>query len=280
MRYAAAMRALAPLLLLPLLGCPGPGCPTQPHTDAARALRMHRSLHRTVRALRAEARVDQRGAEGRVRGTVLMFLARPDRVRFDAMTQFGPAAVLTSNGDRFQLYDMRNDAFLEGRTCPNNIARLLGIPMSGEEVARFLVGDTPRIEAESQAIACSEDGYLVTLTAADGRRQEIVLRAREADHDAPPAAQHLRLMRSEVFHPDGRRDWRATFEDHELVRDPADPQQRGVALPTIFRFEDPDLESDTMVRIKSAEIVVEEVADEVFLQTPPPGIPVEQAPCD
>ncbi|MCG8555331.1 MAG: hypothetical protein MJD61_08600, partial [Proteobacteria bacterium] len=54
-----------------------------------------------VRGLQAEARVDQRGTEGRVRGTVWMFVERPSRVRFDVMTQFGPASVLTSDGRVF-----------------------------------------------------------------------------------------------------------------------------------------------------------------------------------
>ncbi len=30
----------------------------------------------------------------------MMFVERPDRVRFDAVTQFGPALSLTSDGDR------------------------------------------------------------------------------------------------------------------------------------------------------------------------------------
>ncbi len=240
---------------------------------------MHRSLHRTVRALRGEARVDQRGAQGRVRGTVLMYLQRPDRVRFDAMTQFGPAAVLTSDGERFALMDMREGRFLQGPDCAENIALLLGIPMGAEEVARFLVGDSPRIDAESERMSCTGDGYLIVLEAADGRRQELLLAAREGDEGAAPEAQHLRLLRSEVFHADGRTDWRATFDDHELVVDPTDEEGRGVALPMEFRFEDPDLESDTLVRFKSLSIVTEPVPPETFQQAVPGGMAIEELSC-
>ena len=60
-------------------------------------------MRRPARVFRGDARVDRRDAEGRIRGTVLMILERPDRVRFDAMTQFGPAAVLTSDGETFAL---------------------------------------------------------------------------------------------------------------------------------------------------------------------------------
>lgn len=270
--------ALAGLVLL--TGCPGPGCPTTPHTDPMRALRMHRSLRRTVTALRGEARVDQRGESGRVRGTVLLYLDRPDRVRFDAMTQFGPAAVLTSDGERFQLLDHRESRFLDGEACPSNIARLLGIHMSGAEVAHFLLGDTPRLEADDVSLACSSEGYVVVRTAADGRRQEIVLTAREADEDAAPEDQHLRLRRSELFDASGKTIWRATYEDYRVVVDPADEEGRGVALPFVLRFEDPEREADTLVRFKEMSIVTEPVPEEVFSQTPPPGMSVETISCD
>lgn len=278
---ALRLSCLAALCALVLLtGCPGPGCPTMPHTDPMRALRMHRSLRRTVTALRAEARVDQRGESGRVRGTVLLFLDRPDRVRFDAMTQFGPAAVLTSDGDHFQLLDHRENRFLQGAACPANIARLLGIHMSGAEVAHFLVGDTPRLEAEDVSLACSSEGYLIVRTAADGRRQEIVLTAREADEDAPPEEQHLRLRRSELFDASGKTLWRATFDDYEVVVDPRDEEGRGVALPFVVRFEDPQRGADTLVRFKEMTIVTEPVPEGVFSQAPPPGMSVETISCD
>lgn len=264
---------------LTLAGCPRPTCPTTPHDDPHRALRMHRSLHRTVRAIRAEARVDQRGESGRIRGTVLLLLARPDRVRFDAMTQLGPAAVLTSDGELFQLLDLRENRFLEGPTCPSSIARLLGVELGGEELARFLLGDSPRLPTDDVTIACGEDGYLVTLRAEDGRHQELVFAVREGDAQSPPDAQHLRLVRSELFHADGRTDWRATFERYELVRDPHDAEGRGVALPHLVRFVDPDAGADTEVRFTEIELVDPPTDASVFRQRPPPGVAVESLEC-
>ena len=83
-----------------------------------------------------------------------MIIERPDHVRFDAMTQFGPAAVLTSDGHRFALTDMQHQRFLEGEPCPANIERLLGFALSGEEVTRLLLGETPRIEHEREEMVC------------------------------------------------------------------------------------------------------------------------------
>ncbi|MBX3246424.1 MAG: DUF4292 domain-containing protein [Myxococcales bacterium] len=271
--------ALAAVALL-VQGCPRSACPTTPHVDARRALRFHRSLHRTVRALRAEARVEQRGENGRIRGTVMLMLARPDRVRFDALTQLGPAAVLTSDGEDFQLLDMRENRFFEGPTCPMNIERLLGVALSGAELARFLLGDSPRLETDAVAIGCGREGYVVTLTAPDGRRQELAFAVREGDESAPPDEQHLRLVRSELFHADGRTDWRATFERHTLVRDPNDPEGRGVAIPYRVRFVDPDTGADTEVRLKTVELLEAPPDAAVFRQTPPPGITVEPVLCE
>jgi len=278
--FVRVLLPLAAAALTLLSGCPGPGCPTTPHSDPMQALRMHRSLRRTVHTVRGEARVDQRGEDGRVKGTVLLYLDRPDQVRFDAMTQFGPAAVLTSDGERFQLLDHRERRFLEGETCPANIARLLGIHMSGAQIAHFLLGDTPRLEAEDVTLECGSEGYLVVRTAADGQRQEIVLTAREADEEAAPEDQHLRLRRSELFDASGETVWRATFEDYRVITDPSDPEGRGVALPFVLRFEDPKRDADTLVRFKELSIVTEPVGPGVFSQTAPPGMTVETISCE
>ncbi len=274
-RLPVALLAGAALLLG---ACPPPGCPNRPLGDAAQALRLHRSLRRTVEALRGEVRVDQRGPEGRIRGTVLMLLERPDRVRFDVLTQLGPAATLTSDGTDFQLLDVREGRYFEGPACPANLGRLLGVALEGEELARFLVGDTPRLPDPDPVMSCTEEGYRVLLEHED-QRQEIVLRPRAEDRDAPPAEQHLRLVRSELRRADGSVDWRASMDDYRLVADPRDPEGRGVALPFRVRFVDPDLDADTLIRVKDLELLASAPDPAVFVQRPPPSASVELSPC-
>jgi len=237
-------------------------------------------MRQPARAIRAEARVEQWGNDGRIRGTVMMFIARPEHVRFDAMTQLGPAAILTSDGVRFALTDLRENRYLTGPTCPANIARLLGIPMSGSDVTLFLLGDTPRIEAESREIVCTSDGtYLVTLHAADGREQEIELDIRDYDRESPPTEQRLRLLRSEVLDDRGRTEWRATFEDYRVIRDPGSAEGMGVAMPFRVRFEHPRENADTLVRFQDIDLNVE-VPSGAFQQSPRPGLPSEEVSCD
>ncbi|HBQ17808.1 MAG: DUF4292 domain-containing protein [Sandaracinaceae bacterium] len=276
------MRAIfVALVALALVGCPGRPCPSQPFADAESALDAYRDMRRPARVIRAEARVDRRDPEGRIRGTVLMFIARPDRVRFDAMTQFGPAAVLTSDGDRFALMDLRENHFYEGPTCPANIERLLGLRFSSTEVTRLLLGETPRIEAEDRTIRCDGATYRVELTAADGRRQELDLELREGDEMVPPEAQRMRLKRSEVFSADGQTEWRVTYDEYRFIEDPDDTQspRRGVVLPFRVRFEDPRRDIDTLVRFSSIDLNVEIPAG-AFRQETRPGLEVHPVTCD
>ncbi len=264
------------LLLPALTACGGLPCPTIEHTDAQTALRYHTSMRQELSSIRAEARVDQRGNDGRVRGTVLMFVQTPDHVRFDAMTQFGPAAILTSDGDAFALTDLRDNRYLHGPACPSNIARLLGIPLSAHDTTAFLLGRTPVIDTAESTITCIGDAtYQIVLRAADGRRQEIELQVREADLNAPLLEQRLRLLRSELFDARDRTVWRATYDDYRVLPVGA----MGVAVPFWVRIEQPRLGSDTLVRFE--EITVNpEIPNEVFEQTPRPGIKQEHVECD
>jgi hypothetical protein len=185
--------------------------------------------------------VTQWGRNGRIRGTVLMFLEQPNRVRFDVMTQVGPAAVLTSDGDTFQLSDLREGVFLHGPTCPENIARLLGISVD-----------------------------VVTLGAADGTTQEVAFSVDDADRDKLPEAQRLTLRRSTERAPDGKMRWEATYDDYVDVE--------GQSFPTNVRFVDEVNDADTSVRVKSISLNPN-VPEGAFQQTPSPGMSIEFASC-
>lgn len=257
-------------------GCARPPKPKYPHEVAEVALAQHRAQRSPIESMRAEARVDQRGRRGRIRGTVLMFVENPDRVRFDAMTQFGPAAVLTSDGEEFQLLDMREHRFLTGPTCPENIARLLGISLPAESVVRFLEGDSPRIDGVGE-IETIRGGYRVTLSGADGSRQLLVFHIPREQSEAQPREQQLRLVESELRGPDGEVVFRAEYDDHREVELPRGGAR--VAMPFVLRFEDPRRGRDVLVRFKAIEPNVEP-PDGAFSQPVPGGLAVERASCD
>jgi hypothetical protein len=227
-------------------------------------------------AIRAEARVDQRGERGRVKGTVLMFIERTPRVRFDVMSQFGPIAILTGDAQTFAFADLREHKFLSGPTCPKNIARLLGVPLSVDDTARFLLGGTPLLDTEDREVAWHDDGYYrVTLRAKDGRRQEVDLAIYPGDSPRLAAQQRLFPLRSERFSANGESELRVTYDDYGEVRYPGG----AVLLPFKVHVEQAGSGTDTVVKFQ--EIAVNPIIpDGVFTQTLRPGMRAEQASCD
>jgi hypothetical protein len=236
-------------------------------TDAGKALADHEARQAGWRSLKAEARVTQRANRGRVRGTVLMFLEQPDRVRFDVMTQLGPAAVLTSDGESFQLSDLREGAFMHGPTCPQNIARLLGISVEADEVIRLLTGDTPMLDAVEQSMECRD---VVTLVGAEGATQEVAFSVNDADREKPPEQQRLTLRRSTERGPGGAKRWEVTYDDYIDVE--------GHTFPTNVRFVDEVTDAETTVRVKSI-VLNPDVPKGAFHQEPAPGMSIEFASC-
>ena len=278
LRGGALVRLIAWLvaMLALLAGCASVPKPAHPFTSARDALTLYRLTRAEVIAMRAEARVDQRGDEGRIKGTVLMFVMRPGRVRFDAMTQFGPAAILTSDGERFAYSDLRKQRFLTGETCPNNIARLLNVPMTVEQTTELLLGGTPVLSGSRAAIGWHPDGYYhVKLRTDAGQRQELDFGIGERDRELPPERQALRLLRSEVFDASGKTVWRIQYDEYR-------PVARGtykVAMPFLVHVEQPSAGRDTLIRFK--EITLDPgIPVGAFEQTPRGGMEIEEASCE
>jgi hypothetical protein len=274
---APSLRAAArAVLLLCAAGCHSLPAPAYPIRGAEQLLERQRASTSALVGIRAEARVDQRGSQGRVRGTVMMFVENSGRVRFDVMTQFGPIAILTSDGARFGFSDLREKRYLSGETCPANIARLLGVPLSATDTAHFLLGGTPLLQSASSEARWNDDGYYTaTLKGPKGERQELDLELDPEDRDKPAAQQRLSLLRTELFDAQGDRVWRVSYADLRRVGS-GDVQLR---LPFSVRVEQTASRSDTLVRFKEMAINPE-FRDEIFTQTPRPGMRQEEASCD
>jgi hypothetical protein len=259
-------------------GCGGASCPRVRFTDPVAALDTYRGARPAIQIVRAEARVDRRDGEGRIRGTVLMFLEAPDRVRFDAMTQLGPAAVLTSDGSTFALTDLRENRFYVGGACPSNIERLVGIPLAGADVMLLLTGQTPQIEAIRSSVSCEGGAYHVVLHGSDDRTQHIILQVDQEHLESPPQEQRMQLIESRVELPDGSLEWRVTFQEHRTVASSDETSAASITMPFRVRFEHPARGIDTLVRFESIELGGQAPPD-AFVQTPRPGLAVETVEC-
>lgn len=262
---------------LAAVGCgSGLPAPKYPFANGDQLLARHDSLFRELNGIRAEARVDQRGSQGRVRGTVLMFVERNGRVRFDVMTQFGPVAILTSDAENFAFSDLREKKYLTGLTCPRNIARLLGVPLSAADTAHFLLGGTPVLVSTSSEVKWNSAGYYtLILHGVKGEHQELDFQLDPGDTDRQPGEQRLSLLRTELFDPKGDRIWRVSYADLQVVTS----GQTRLRLPYTVRVEQTASKSDTLVRFKELKLNPT-FSDEIFVQEPRPGMTEEEASCD
>lgn len=259
-----------------LLACAGSLRPQHPIQDAQLALQRRDATIDGLHSIRAEARVDQRAQSGRIKGTVLMFVEDTGRVRFDVMTQFGPIAILTSDGLEFAYSDLREKRYLFGPTCPQNIARLLGVPLSAEETARFLLGGTPLIAHTQANVALNDAGhYQLSLQGDAGTKQELELAVYPGDEALLPAKQRLKLVRSELWGPGGRAVWRVSYSDHEAIT----LEGRQLLVPMRVRIEQSAAKADTVVLFKSIA-ANPKIPDEAFTQTARPGMQEEEATCE
>jgi hypothetical protein len=263
-------------LLGSLLGCASFPRPVDPFTDGGEALKLQSLTRAELHGIRAEARIDQRGADGRIKGTVLMFVVRPNFVRFDAMTQFGPAAILTSDGETFAFADLRSSRFTTGAACPANVARLLNLPLTVAQTTELLLGGTPVLEGARSEIAWHAEGfYRVTLRDAHGRRQEVDLGISEKDAALPRSRQRLLLRRSEVYDARGRTLQRLTYDEYQNL--PLGTFK--LAVPFVVRVEQPLAGRDTLIRFKQIALDPS-VTEAVFHQVPSPGMRVEVSACE
>ena len=111
--------AVTVALAVPLAGCVHVAAPASaPPTADAALSRMHATFT-CGNAVQANAKIDHFGEQGRVRGDLMLFAARPDRIRMDVVSPFGVAlATLTSDGRRFGLTDLRDKVFYGAPPAP------------------------------------------------------------------------------------------------------------------------------------------------------------------
>jgi outer membrane lipoprotein-sorting protein len=252
--------------------CGGATCPAQLITSPAEALSAQRASSAPIRSMRAEAKIDQRSKQGRIKGRILMFVERPDRVRFDAMTSFGPALILTSDGQTFSLTDFKDNSYTTGPACAKNIGRVVGVALSSAEVASVLLGDAPSLVSSVQALSCGGNGhYVLEQKGANGTREVLELRVHADDLKQPPSKQRLYLASATLWSSSGQRLYRVRYEDYRQVG--------SAELPHTVRIDDFANDADALLRLSEVELNVQVPAG-AFAQTPRAGLKVEEVACD
>lgn len=284
-------RALFAALLV--AGCHRSPPPSQFPSAADALARMH-DTYACSRGISAEAKLDYFGDEGRVRGNVLYMAALPDSLRFDVFSPFGVTlSTLTSDGQDFSLFDIKEKQFLFGPANACNVARFTQVPVPPFALAQLLRGEAPvLVHDKAQATIAWEGGeYVLRIPSTRAAKEEIRLEPKPEDWEKPWAEQRVRVLEVRV-EQQGIDLYRAYLADHRDTKtapprkDPdgldAPVPPSGPAcnaeVPHRLRLEVPDTDQELILRSKDVAHNPP-LIEGVFKQTPPGGVKIRRAAC-
>ncbi len=174
---------MALLVAAALWGCSGAatqmpaGGPTAP-ADLLAALRPPK-----VQTLQGTARLEAFLAGDRRSVTLLVLAKRPQALQFQALAPtLDMLALLSTDGQRFLSYERGGNQCLTGAACPNNLARLLPLPLPAPELVAALLGDLTPLDVPADQRALAWDGerqlYRLELGSKDGMQQHYFVEPR------------------------------------------------------------------------------------------------------
>lgn len=286
--------ALVAALVLSACARVSPPASSPPSADDALA-RVH-ATYACANAVQAGAKIDHVGQEGRVRGDLLLYAARPARLRMDVVSPFGAAlATLTSDGSRFALADLRGKRFFVGPASSCNIARFTTVAVPGHVFVDLLRGEAPVLKHEAAAtgIAWNMRGYWVlTIDGSREAREEIHLAPRPEDWSLPWNRQRMRILDVRV-EQQGLELYHAELSDHAAaptagprldpdgLSPPLPPSgpQCNAEIPRKIQVEVASPASDVRVLYRQVQWNPP-LPPDVFEQSPPPGMTVEAVTCE
>jgi hypothetical protein len=199
------MRYVISLVSLVSLGCTSAPPPSQlPNAEAA--IDRMRATSSCGNAVQADAKLDHFASDsGRIRTELLFIASRPARMRMDALAPVvGTVLTLTTDGDKFQLADLRNHQFLYGPATPENIARVSHLPMPLHPFISLLMGRAPVLKHDAQNLAAPsiawEGGgfYVVKIPGNNDAIEEIHLVPSPDDWKKPWGEQRMRVLDVQV----------------------------------------------------------------------------------
>jgi hypothetical protein len=265
-----------------------------PSADAALA-RMHASFA-CGNAVQANGTLDHYGLVGRVRGDLMLFAARPGRLRMDIVSPFGVALVtLTSDADKFSLADLHDKRFFVGPPAACNIARLTSVPVPGYALVELLRGEAPVLKHDAQQATMAWDphGYwTLTIPSTRGAQEEIHLAPRPEDWSLPWDRQRMRVLDVRVVQQ-GYELYHAQLEGHagaptagpredpDNLAPPVPPSGPvcDAEIPRKIRLEVPEPSADLRLTYETL-FWNPPLPEGTFTQQAPPGTRTESVDCE
>ena len=160
-------------------------------------------------ALRGRARLAVEADAGRLRGRQIVVLERPARLRVEVLGLMNQtAAVITTDGDRFEVFRVGDRSYESGVVHPDLLWREARLALTPEEAVAVLLGAPAPAAglAPANAVRTHDDRIELDLIDRDGRPRQ------RAGFDA---SQRLRSFA--VLGDDGGIRWRAGFDGYAAV---------------------------------------------------------------
>jgi outer membrane lipoprotein-sorting protein len=239
--------------------------------SAEEILRLARGQGQAVTSLSTEARISVYGPEGARKGRMVLLAQRPASLHASVLSPTDDLlAVTVSDGTRFTSFERGAPICHQGESCPENVTRLLPVPLDGADLVSILLGAPPKIGAQSPTTTWD--------ARAGAYRIDGVLAPR--DDGTPGGAMTLWVSHG---------DWllkRLSFDgvaplppSSRVVVTWDDPQQvSGRSFPHRIRMSVEKAGLDVQLRYRDVELNAE-LGEDAFRTPCPPGTEIYEAPC-
>ncbi|HYO59734.1 DUF4292 domain-containing protein [Archangium sp.] len=247
--------AAAIFLALICSGCPKriEFGPEGPITQAEVLFRLMSAAQDRVATLQGDGKLRVESPQGS--GTVSAWLAvsRPGLLRVEMFDFFNrPIAVLVTDGQRFGLFQSRENKFYQGPATPRNLSRFLPVALPSEELVSVMLGKVLFIPAERMTLSLDEKERLYVLTLHRGEVSQVL-------HIHP---KHLRVVRSQVR---GLQTYGLEYDDFKEHGEFVFPHEVRLVAPT----------AETSLGLRYTGITLNESPDlTLFDLSAPEGVPV------
>lgn len=269
--YLCSPRNALPALLLLSAACATKPVP-RPYEakTAATVIAALQADAAKIKTLRAQARVEHDGPGlERVKLAVGLLAARGGKLRVEAESPVGGAiATLTADGQRFAMLDVRENRFLAGPAQACNVARLLQVALSPDEIVAVLLGGAPLDGADANAKLdwdAKRGVEVLELQRPDKSRLRLSLRPIEN-------GARFEIVRAEQLEPLGHVLYRVEHSDFE-------DRGNGIRSPQKTSVADLLRKKTLYIRYKEVEPNIDPPASG-FTLTAPKGITAEEVTCN
>ena len=117
--------------------------PPVPQWESSRLIESISQRRQQFRSVRALARVNYAGPEGKHGFEEAVLVQRPDRLRLETLTFLGAILIVTANDKEIIGYHPREGVLVRGRSSKENLLRLTQIPLELDEITALLIGLPP-----------------------------------------------------------------------------------------------------------------------------------------